>query len=113
MHQPTDATGDFLPGATRGGETYLVRASIRGTAPGARAVISSHFEGQQLFTHDDDPDSFLNSVFELTTDWREYVHRARAPEGIWTLFHYLIAERGTVEFDNLRLCIVQPSPGRW
>ena len=32
---------------------------------------------------------------------------ARAPEGIWTLFHYLIAERGTVEFDNLRLCIVR------
>ena len=107
VHQPTDATGDFLPGATRGGETYLVRASIRGTAPGARAVISSHFEGQQLFTHDDDPGSFQNSVFELTTDWREYVHRARAPEGIWTLFHYLIAERGTVEFDNLRLCIVR------
>lgn len=30
-----------------------------------------------------------------------------APQGIWTLFHYLIAERGTVEFDNLRLCIVR------
>ena len=110
VHQPTDATGDFLPGPTAGGETYIVRASIRGTAPGARALISSHFEGQRLFTHDDDPGSFQNSVFELTTDWREYVHRALAPEGIWTLFHYLIAERGTVEFDNLRLRI-EHSPG--
>ena len=34
---------------------------------------------------------------------------ARALEGIWTLLHYLIAEQGTVEFDNLRLCIVRRS----
>ena len=55
----------------------------------------------------DDPGSFQNSVFELTTDWRQYVHRACAPEGIWTLFHYLLAERGTVEFDKLHLRIAR------
>ena len=55
----------------------------------------------------DDPGGFHNSVFAWTTDWREYVHRARAPEGIWRVFHYLIAERGTVEFDKLHLRIAR------
>jgi hypothetical protein len=35
VHQPTDATGDFLPGPTQGGETYYITAMIRGNLDGA------------------------------------------------------------------------------
>ncbi len=111
VHQPTDATGDFLPGATIGGEPYYINAFIRGTSPGAQAQIITHVEGQQLYTHDDNPGTFQTTTFNLTTDWEEYTHTATAPSGIWTLFNYLRAESGTVEFDNVRMSnIPVPEP---
>jgi hypothetical protein len=103
VHQPTDATGDLLPGATTGGETYYINAFIRGTSPGTQAQIITHVEGQQLYSHDDNPGTFQTTTFILTTDWEEYTHTAAAPSGVWTLFNYLRAESGTVEFDNVRM----------
>lgn len=103
VHQPTDATADFLPGATSGGETYTVTAMIRGTSEGAKAQISTYFEGQQMYKHAEDPSTFQTSTFDLTTSWQAYTHTATASSGIWTIFNYLVAKEGTVEFDNVRM----------
>jgi len=103
VHQPTDATGDLLPGATTGDQTYYITAMIRGTAAGAQAQIITHFEGQQLYTHDDNPATFQTSTFDVTTTWEQYTHTATASSGIWTIFNYLSALTGTVEFDNVRM----------
>jgi len=104
VHQPTDATGDFLPGGTTGGEVYTITAKIRGTS-GARARISTHFEGQQLYTHDDDPSTFQDSAFDVSESWQDYVHVAVAPAGTWTIFNYLISDIGTVEFDDVQMAL--------
>jgi hypothetical protein len=103
VHQPTDATGDLLPGGTNASQTYYITASIRGAAPGAQAQIQTHFEGQTMYTHDDDPDTFQTTTFDVTTSWRDYTHTATASSGVWTIYNYLIASSGTVEFDNIRM----------
>ena len=103
VHQPTDATGDLLPGGTSASQTYYITASIRGTEPGAQAQIQTHFEGQTMWTHDDNPATFQTSTFDLTTSWKDYTHVATASTGVWTIFNYLIASSGTVEFDNVRM----------
>ena len=103
VHQPTDATGDLLPGGTSGSQTYYITASIRGTAPGAQAQIQTHFEGQTMYTHDDNPATFQTSTFDVTTSWQDYTHTATASSGVWTIYNYLKASSGTVEFDNVRM----------
>lgn len=111
VHQPTDATGDLLPGATEGGESYIISAMVRGDSDEARAEIVTHFEGQQLYTHDDDPSTFQASQFALTTEWRRYSHRATAGDGIWTLFHYLRAVEGAVDFDDVAVTVMPKTDG--
>lgn len=103
VHQPTDATGDLLPGATKGEQKYYITASIRGVTPGAKAQIQTHFEGQEMYKHDKKPETFQTSTFKLTKNWKEYTHVATAGKGVWTLYNYLIAKSGTVEFDNVRM----------
>lgn len=103
VHQPTDATGDLRPGATLGGESYVVSAMIRADSGQARATIATHFQGQQIYTHDDDPSTFQSSVFDLTGEWRRYVHVATARPGVWTAYHFLEALEGAVEFDDVRV----------
>jgi hypothetical protein len=103
VHQPTDATGDLLPGGTSASQTYYITASIRGTAPGAQAQIQTHFEDQRMYTHDDDPATFQTTTFDVTESWQDYTHTATASTGVWTIYNYLIASSGTVEFDNVRM----------
>jgi PKD repeat protein/lysophospholipase L1-like esterase len=103
VHQPTDATGDLLPGASNGGETYTIRAKMRGVAAGAKAQISTHFEGQELYTHDDDPGTYQTTTFDLSTQWQEYTHTATSSAGVWTIFNYLIADSGSIEIDDVRM----------
>jgi len=103
VHQPTDATGDFLPGGTKGSQTYYITASIRGVAPGAQAQIQTHFQGQKVYTHDDDTSAFQTTTFDVTTSWKDYTHTATSSSGVWVIYNYLIASSGTVEFDNVRM----------
>ncbi len=103
VHQPTDATGDLLAGATNGGETYTITAKIRGASAVAKAQIVTHFEGQELNSHDDDPSSYQSTIFDLTTDWQEYTHTASSAAGVWTIFNYLVADTGTIEIDDVRM----------
>ncbi len=103
VHQPTDATGDHLPGATKGKQVYYITASIRGITPGAQAQIQTHFQGQEIYKHDDKPDTFQTSTFDVTTSWKDYTHVATASDGVWTIYNYLISSSGTVEFDNVRM----------
>jgi PKD repeat protein len=65
--------------------------------------LSTHFEGQQLYTHDDNPTTYQDDTYQLTTSWQQYTHVAVAPPGTWTIFNYLKADSGTVEFDDLRM----------
>jgi|GEM_PF-2605127 len=113
VHQPIDATGDLLPGATNGGETYTVTAKIRGAVSGAQAKIETHFQGQQLWTHTTEngsPYPYQSSTFNVTTQWREYSHTFTAEAGVWTLFNYLIASSGTVEFDDIQISMGTGQP---
>jgi len=103
VHQPTDATGDLLPGATVGGETYTVTLSMRAATPGAIAKISTHFQGQEIYTHDDDPSTFQETSYALTSSWQDYTHTATSAEGVWTIYNYIIAQTGTIEVDNVRM----------
>ncbi len=106
VHQPTDATGDFLPGATVGGETYFITAKIRGVSSGAEAQIITDFQGQQIWTRD----SSQTTTFSLTTEWKTYTASSIAPPGIWTLFNTLKALSGTVEFDAVSMSNTEPEP---
>ena len=98
VHQPTDATGDFLPGATVGGETYFVSAKIRGSA-GAKAQIIFDFQGQQIWTRGKE----YPTTFDLSTEWQTYRTSIVAPAGKWTVFTTLKSLSGTVEFDDVRM----------
>jgi len=102
VHQPTDATGDLLPGATDGTETYTITASIRGTAPGAQAQVITEFQGQQIWTRA----NAVTATFDVTTDWEEYSTTVKSVAGTWTLFNTLKASKGTVEFDDVRMGLV-------
>ena len=104
VHQPTDATGDFIPGATKGGETYYITAKIRGASDGAQAQILTDFQGQQIWTRGN-PQS---TTFNLTTEWKTYTASSIAPPGIWTVFNTLKALSGTVEFDAVRMNNIEP-----
>ena len=98
VHQPTDATGDFLPGATVGGETYFVSAKIRGSA-GAKAQIIFDFQGQQIWTRGKE----YPTTFDLSTEWQTYRTSIVAPAGKWTVFTTLKSLSGTVDFDDVRM----------
>jgi len=99
VHQPTDATADFLPGGTDGGETYTIVASMRGTAPGAQAQIITEFQGQEIWTRG----NAQTATFNLSTEWEDYTAEATADAGIWTLFNTLKATIGTVDIDHVRM----------
>jgi hypothetical protein len=99
VHQPTDATGDFLPGATKGGETYYVTAKIRGVSEGARAQIFFDFQGQQIWTRGKEHPT----TFDLSTEWHMYQASIVAPAGHWTLFTTLKSLSGTVDFDDVKM----------
>lgn len=103
VHQPTDATADLKPGATIGNEVYTITAQIRAVGPQAKAKIITHFEGQQLYTHDDDPSTFQSTDFVLTPKWQTYQHEAKANEGVWTIFNYIKATQGTIEVDDVKM----------
>jgi len=104
VHQPTDATGDLVPGATVGGETYYITAKIRGVNDGAQAKIITDFQGQQIWTRSNPQ----TTSFNLTTEWKTYTASATAPAGIWTLFNTLEAASGIVEFDSVYMSNVEP-----
>ena len=110
VHQPIDATGDQLPGATVGGESYAFTLSMRAATPGATAKISTHFQGQEIYTHDDDPSTFQETSFALTSEWADYTHYSTSAAGIWTVYSYIIAEAGTIEVDNVRMALVGNPP---
>jgi hypothetical protein len=99
VHQPTDATADFLPGGTVGGETYTLTATMRGTAAGAQAQIITEFQGQQIWNRANPQ----TATFNLTTTWENYTAEATAAAGVWTLFNTLKATAGTVEIDHVRM----------
>jgi len=107
VHQPTDATADLNPGMTNGTEIYNITAKIRGIDVNSIAQISTHFEGQQLYTHADDITSYQTSDFNLTTQWQEYSHTAQANEGVWTIFNYIRAKNGTIEVDDVKMTFSQ------
>lgn len=103
VHQPTDATADLNPGSTLGNEIYIITAKIRAVGSTAKAKIITHFEGQQLYTHDDNPSTFQSTDFELTPKWQTYQHEAKAKEGVWTIFNYIKATEGTIEVDDVKM----------
>jgi len=104
VHQPTDATGDFLPGPTRGGETYFITAKIRGIGDGAQAQIRTDFQGQQIWTRG----NLQTTTFNVTTDWETYMASAIAPAGRWTMFATLRSSLGSVEFDSVCMSSMDP-----
>jgi hypothetical protein len=104
VHQPTDATADFLPGGTRGGETYTISAMVRGKLPDSELQIITEFQGQQIWTRGD----AQLATFKTTGEWRKYTASARATAGVWTLFNTFKASKGTVEIDDIRMSY---SPG--
>ena len=99
VHQPTDATADFLPGETVGGETYTITATARGIAPGAELQIITEFQSQQIWTRANPQ----IASFETTTEWRQYRTTVTASPGVWTLFNTLKANVGTVEIDEVHM----------
>lgn len=103
IHQANDATGDFLPGATEGGETYTITAKIRAASGSASVRFSTHFQGQEIYTHDDDPSTFQESVQSVGGTWQDYSHTATADAGAWAVYQYIIAESGTIEVDDVRM----------
>ncbi|WP_068544451.1 PKD domain-containing protein [Thalassotalea crassostreae] len=113
VHQATDATGDLIPGATQGGETYTLTAKLRGTSPGAKAKFETHFQGQELWTHkteDGSPYPYQVTSIDVTTQWQEYTHTFSASAGVWQLYNYLYATQGSVEFDDIVLTVNNVSP---
>ncbi len=103
VHQANDATGDSLPGATVGGETYTFTAKIRSVGGAASVRFSTHFQGQEIYTHDDDPSTFQESVQAVGSSWQDYTHVATADAGAWAVYQYIIAESGTIEVDDVRM----------
>lgn len=99
VHQPTDATADFLPGGTEGGETYTITARIRGRTATAKAQIITEFQGQQIWNRADPQ----LTTFDLTLEWAEYTKTVIAKPGVWTLFTTLKSSQGTVDFDEVRM----------
>ena len=104
VHQPTDATGDFLPGASSGGETFYVTSKIRGAAEGAKAQIVFDFQGQQIWARG----NAQSTSFDLTTEWDSYIASFIPPAGTWTLFTSLKSASGVVEFDSVSMGNVAP-----
>jgi len=105
VHQPTDATGDLLPGATVGGEAYYITAKIRGVTSGAEAQLITEFQGQEIWTRGNPQTSTL----ELTEEWKTYTAHAIAPAGIWTLFNTFKAISGTIEIDSVSMSNTDPA----
>jgi lysophospholipase L1-like esterase len=104
IHQANDATGDFKPGATEGGETYTITAKIRAVGGNAKVKFSTHFQGQEIYTHDDDPSLFQESTQVVSnTSWQDYSHTASANSGAWAVYQYIIAQSGTIEVDDVRM----------
>jgi hypothetical protein len=99
VHQPFDATGDNLPGATTGTQAYKVTAMIRGTTSDAIAQINADFEEQVLYNRTNS----LERSFTVSTAWKEYSTSFAAPVGSWKTFVILKSKSGTVEFDNIRM----------
>ena len=97
--QGTDATGDFLPGATTGTQDYYVTLMMRGT-PGAQAEISTKYQVQEVFSYTGTP---VVQNISLTSSWTEYKVHLTAPSGVWQTFIKLRAASGTVDFDNVRM----------
>jgi len=104
VHQPTDATGDFLPGPTRGGETYYISARIRGASNGALAQINCDFQGQQIWTRG----NAQTTTFQLSSEWLTYTTSYTAPAGKWTQFITLRSAAGVVEFDSVTMSNTEP-----
>lgn len=96
VHQGIDATGDLLPGATSGGQQYVVTATIRGNGI---AGISADYEQQELYTRQNREEQ----MFNVTTTWQDYSATFTAPDGTWTTYVSLRAESGDIEFDNIRM----------
>ena len=99
VHQPIDATGDALPGATLNGQVYYVSAMIRGTPQGAVAQINADFEGQQLYNRANG----ITRSFTVNPNWQRYHATFTAPDGTWKTFFILRSDAGTVEFDDVRV----------
>jgi len=99
VHQPLDATGDFQPGATEGGERYFISARIRGASPGAQAQIAVDFQGQKIWTRGDPQ----ITTFEPGREWASYTASCTAPKGMWTMFTTLRSAGGVVEFDDVSI----------
>ncbi|GAB2525155.1 hypothetical protein GCM10008940_29780 [Microbulbifer agarilyticus] len=96
VHQGTEATGDFVPGATGPNQTYTVRALVRGSGV---AEISADFEGQALYNRGNEQ----SSTFSVDSQWREYTATFTAPAGTWKTYINLKSASGTIEFDNVRM----------
>jgi hypothetical protein len=99
VHQGTDATGDFKPGATGPGQRYAVTARVRSPDTGARAMLQADFEAQALYGRGQ-PQS---ESFTVGPEWSEIRAVFTAPEGTWKTFITLAAEAGTVDFDAVQM----------
>ena len=97
--QGTDATGDFLPGATSGTQDYYVTLMMKGTA-GAQAEISTKYQAQEVYSY---TGTGVVQNVSVTTSWAEYTVHLTAPSGVWQTFIKLRAASGTVDFDNVRM----------
>jgi len=103
VHQANDATGDFEPGATEGGESYTITAKVRSVGGSAQVKFSTHFQGQEIYTHDDDPSSFQESIISVNNEWQDYSHTSTAAAGAWAVYQYIQAHSGTIEVDDVRM----------
>ena len=104
VHQPTDATGDFLPGPSMGTETYYIGAMIRGAGDGALAQIKCDFQGQEIWTRG----NAQTTSFQLSVEWEYYTASFTAPAGKWTMFTTLRSATGVVEFDSVSMSNMEP-----
>ena len=99
VHQGTEATGDFEPGATAAGQRYEVTARVRAATGSATARLGADFEEQPLYGRG----NAQNQVFEIGPEWTEIQAVFTAPAGTWKTFITLGSEAGEVDFDAVSM----------
>ncbi|MEM1411164.1 MAG: carbohydrate binding domain-containing protein [Pseudomonadota bacterium] len=99
VHQGTEATGDFEPGATGPGQRYEVTAWVRAVNGPATARLQADFEEQALYGRA----NATSETFEIGPEWTEISATFTAPAGTWKTFITLASAAGTVDFDAVTM----------
>ena len=74
------------------------------------ARLESHFQGQEIYTHDDDPATFQSTDVNVGSSWQTYTHTSTAAAGVWTLYSYIKASSGGIEVDDVKLSMNSQGP---